>query len=183
MYWRFLSALICLVCIVSYVPSATSSPADISHNRSLIVPASGNATNLNIYPRPILPYHVQIGESDISVQFMQYYGLLNSNNIYPCIIQALVEMYEAAIYDSGNAPLRGDSYTSRVYDVLIDVQRLPRSRPRLKYAAVVRMLQAVELFMHDYGTYGLALVIYDNGSQVGHAVVRQSYEFPTHEAV
>ena len=35
------------------------------------------------------------------------------------------------------------------------------------------MLQAVELFSHEYGTYGLSLVIFEAQMEVGLATIRQ----------
>ena len=130
-----------------------------------------------VFPRPKLPYRVQVAESDVSVQFMQYFSIISPEKVYPCVIQALVEIYEAAIYDHGDAPLRGDLYKLHKYDVLIDVQRYPRrSTASLTYAAVVRMLQAYELFTHDYGSYGMFMYIFLHGDQVADVEIREVSE-------
>lgn len=140
--------------------------------------ATGETPSTAIDPRPVLPYRVQVADSDISIQFMQYYAKIQPDELYPCIIHALVEIYEAPIYDHGNAPLRGDVYTMDQYNVLNDVRKTRgASHGSLRYATVVRMLQAVQLFMRDFGTYGLSMLLYEQDSEVGHAIVRGVFEF------
>ena len=174
MYRDHLVALCGLSYIVAHVFSANLYPKHGAPNASLVLPTFVNNTGLNINPRPVLPYHVQVTGSDTSIQFTQYFALTDADRFYPCIIQALVQIYEAAIYDRGDRPLRGDTYVLQRYDIIIDVHKMPGApRNSLKYAAVVKMLLAVELFTHEYGTYGLSLVIYEEQEAVGIAIVRQ----------
>ena len=177
MYRNFLVILCGFSFIVAYVCSTNLYPKHDAQNSTLVLPTFLNNTSLNTKPRPILPYHVQVTGSETSVQFTQYYAPTDANRFYPCIIQALVEIYEAAIYDHGDRPLRGDIYVLRRYDIVIDIQK-KRGAPRnsLKYATVVRMLQAVELFTHEYGTYGLLMTIFEEQVAVGVAVVRHFTE-------
>lgn len=163
--------------ILAYVLSTNLHPNYSAQNSLLVLPTFVNSTGLDMKPRPILPYHVQITDSETSVQFTQYFALTEAGQFYPCIIQALVEIYEAAIYDRGNRPLRGDIYILRRYDIVIDIKKYPRApRNSLKYATVVRMLQAVQLFAHDYGTWGLQLTIFEERVAVGLASIRRHTE-------
>ncbi|KAL8784135.1 MAG: hypothetical protein Q9195_009159 [Heterodermia aff. obscurata] len=173
MYRNHLVALWIFSYITAYVLSTNLYPKYDAQNSSLVLPTFGNSSGLNINPRPALPYHVQVTGSETSVQFLQYFALTDADRFYPCIIQALFEFYEAAIYDRGNKPLRGDIYVLRQYDILIDIKKNPAARRNsLKYATVVRMLHAVQLFTHEYGTYGLSLIIFEEGVAVGSAIIR-----------
>ena len=174
MYRDHLVALCGFSYIVAYVFSTNLYPIHGAQNASLVLPTFANDTKLNINPRPVLPYRVQVTDSETSIQFTQYFALTDADRFYPCIIQALVEIYEAAIYDRGDRPLRGDIYVLQRYDIIIDIHKKPGARRNsLKYATVVRMLQAVELFTHEYGTYGLSLIIFEEQVAVGIAILRQ----------
>ena len=163
--------------IFACVLSTNLYPRYSAQNSPPVLPTFVNSTGLNMKPRPILPYHVQITQSQTSVQFTQYFALTEADKFYPCIIQALVEMYDTAIYDRGNRPLRGDIFILRQYDIIIDIKKYPQApRFSLKYATVVRMLQAVELFAHDYGTWGLWLTIFEAQVPVGLAFIRYDNE-------
>ena len=183
MYRNHLVTLWSFSCIIAYVLPINVYPTYGGQNSSLVLPTSVNNSALGNNPRPALPYHVQVTDSETSIQFTQYFALADANKYYPCIIQALVEIYEAAIYDRGNKPLRGDIYVLRQYNIIIDIQKIPglARRINLKYATVVRMLQAVELFTHEYGTYGLALVIFEERVAVGTAIIRPYTENGTDE--
>ena len=150
--------------------------------RPSVLPISVHSTGLAVSPRPALPYHVQVGESDISVQIMQYFPLMDPYKLYSCIIHALIEIYEYAIYDHGNAPVRGDIYTIRLDGIIMDFQKYTARRgPRLTYVAVVRALQALQIFAHQYGSFGMELIVYELGVQVGHAEIRRVLEHSTKE--
>ena len=177
MHRNHLVALCIFSPIFACVLSTKLYPSYSSQNSPPVLPTFVNSSGLNMRPRPILPYHVQITGSQTSVQFTQYFALAEANTFYPCIIQALVEMYDTAIYDRGNRPLRGDIFVLRRYGIILDIKKYPRApRFSLKYATVVRMLQALELFAHDYGTWGLWLIIFEEQVPVGLAVIRQDTE-------
>lgn len=147
-----------------------------------VLPFSANSTGIGVLPRPALPYHVQVGESDISIQVMQYYPLMDPYKLCSCIVHALIEIYEKAIYDHGNAPVRGDIYSIRLDGIIMDFQKYTARRgARLTYVAVVRVLQALQIFAHQYGSLGMALIVYELGVQVGHAVIRRIPEHSTNE--
>ena len=111
------------------------------------------------------------------VQFNRYYQMIFHDNYYPCIIQALVALYETAIYDHGNAPLRTETYKLTEYGITIDFwENLSAPRGTLQYATCVRTLQAVQLFAHTFGISGLSMDIFEFGELVGHAIIREDVE-------
>lgn len=173
MYQKFFAVILNLSSTISAILAIAVSPT-IAAQSLQVLPISVNSTGIGALPRPALPYHVQVGESDVSVQIMQYYALMDPYELCSCIVHALIEIYENAIYDHGNAPVRGDTYTIRLEGIVMDFQRYAMRRgPRLTYVAVVRTLQGVQIFTHQYGSYGMSLIIYELGVQVGHAVVRK----------
>ena len=177
MHRYHLVALCSFSYMLAYVLSTNLYPNYGAQNSSLVLPTFANSTGFNMQPRPILPYHVLVTGSETSVQFTQYFALTEPNQFYPCIIQALVEIYEAAIYDHGDRPLRGNIYVLQKYDVIIDIKKYARApRNSLKYATVVRTLQAVMLFTHDYGPWGLQMTIFEEQVAVGLAVIRHHTE-------
>lgn len=181
MYLKFLVVVLNLSNTVAQSPAIALSSVVAAQSPS-VLPISVNSTGSGVSPRPALPYHVQVGESDISVQIMQYYPLMDPYKLCSCIIHALIEIYDNAIYDHGNAPVRGDIYSIRLDGIIMDFQKYTAGRgARLTYVAVVRALQALQIFAHQYGSFGMALIVYELGVQVGHAVIRRVPEHSTKE--
>ena len=181
MYPRFLVVILNLSNTLSQSLAIALSSVVAAQGPS-VLPFSVNSTGIGVLPRPTLPYHVQVGESDISIQVMQYYPLLDPYKLCSCIVHALIEIYENAIYDHGNAPVRGDTYTIRLEGIIMDFQKYTARRgARLTYGAVVRALQALQIFAQQYGSFEMALIVYELGVQVGHAVIRRIPEHSTNE--
>ncbi|KAG6986707.1 hypothetical protein G7Y79_00073g098060 [Physcia stellaris] len=181
MYLAFLVVILNLSNTVAQSLAIALSSAVVAQTPS-VLPISLNSSALGFSPRPALPYHVQVGETDISVQIMQYYPLMDPHKLCSCIIFALIEIYEYALYDHGNAPVRGDIYSISLDGIILDFQKYTARRgARLTYMAVVRALQALQIFAHQYGSFGMELIVYELGVQVGHAEIRRVLEHSTKE--
>ena len=151
----------------------------IFRNSSLLLPTAplttSTSTSLDVYlPRPTVPFEWRVPNSDTMLLVVWYYRNMLAKTLYSCMIEALCELYQTAIYDHDDLPVRADRYQQQKFGVVIDIKRYTNPEtPTLYYSTAVKTLLGIEQIYHTYSTTcGLSMIVHEQGRRVARAVIK-----------
>lgn len=158
--------------------SLSSSSAVLQNSASsLLVPSSevkSNITSILNPARPEVPFEWPISNSDIKLLVVYYYRVVPIKNVYTNVIEALYDLYQTAIYDHGDLPVRAGKYQHQSRDLLIEVSQYEEpGTPELYYSTVVRTLWGIQQIFQAYTRmHGMSMVVFEHGQKVARASLK-----------
>ena len=137
--------------------------------------STGNVSMNDLQSRPSVPFEWQVPDSETKLIVVWYYRNMLSKNVYPCLVEALSELYVIALYDHDDMPVRADSYQQQCYGVSFDLARYQTPEtPVLYYSTVMRTLLGIsQIYQFFEKPCGLSLRVYEDGQNVAHAILKQ----------
>lgn len=164
--------------VLAILLSPASSSAVLQNSSSFVlVPsneATSNTTSVVNLPRPEVPFEWLIPNSDTKLLVLYYHRVMQAENIYTNIIEALYDLYLTAVYDHGDLPVRADKYQYQSRGVFIEVSRYADpGTPELHYSTVARTLLGIEQMFHAYSRMcGLSMIVFERGQRMARASLK-----------
>ena len=121
----------------------------VSYNKLLLVPLQlvriyTNSLLDTLLSRSKLPIEWLVPNLETILLILRLDRNMRAKNVYSCIIEALAKLYQTAVYDYADVPVRADGYEQQKYGVFIEVSRYTKPEsPILYYSTVVRTLQGL----------------------------------------